>query len=110
MVSVLNPRGRAIQSYIMQLNENENLTSSLTDSSAKILLRWAEDHLSAYNDENISGALLEEIANKMQRLVRNINLLIKNIPDLEEQDLVKKLIQLVELGQEIEMGNMRNNG
>ena len=110
MVPVFDPQGRAIRSHIEQLYENERLTSSLTDPSAKIVLAWAEKQLSDYEGANISADELEEIASKLQRLVRYINIIIKKLPELEEQDLVQRLIYLAERAQEYEKVKVRNNG
>jgi hypothetical protein len=109
MVPIFNPQGRAIQSQIEQLYENENLSSALTDPSAKILLGWAEKELSDYNGVDISAAELEEIANLLRRLVRYINVIIEKLPDLEEQELVQRLLYLAERAQEYEKVKVRKN-
>jgi hypothetical protein len=110
MAPVYNPRARVIRSYIEQLYENENLTSSLTDSSAKILLSWAENQLLNHENADVTAEELEEIASKLNRLVRYINIIIKKLPDIEEQDLVQRLLYLAERAQEYEKVKVRDDG
>jgi hypothetical protein len=105
-----DPQGRAINSHIQQLFENERLTNAMTDSSAKVLLEWAQNQLLENQGADVGVEELEEIANKLQRLVRYINIIIKKLPDLEEQDLVQRLIYLAERAQEYEKVKVRNNG
>lgn len=109
MVPKFDPRGRAIQSHIEQLYENEKLTSALTDPSAKILLGWAEKQLSDYNSVDISAVELEEIANMLGRLVRYINIIMGKLPQLEEEELVQRLLYLAERAQDYEKVKVRKN-
>lgn len=109
MVPKFDPRGRAIQSHIEQLYENEKLTSALTDPSAKILLGWAEKQLSDYNSVDISAVELEEIANMLGRLVRYINIIMDKLPQLEEEELVQRLLYLAERAQDYEKVKVRKN-
>ena len=105
-----DPQGHAINSHIQQLFENERLTNGMTDSSAKVLLEWAQNQLLENQEADVNAEELEEIANKLQRLVRYINIIIKKLPDLEEQDLVQRLIYLAERAQEYQKVKVRNNG
>ena len=105
-----DPQGRAISSHIQQLLENERLTNAMTDPSAKVLLSWAQNQLLENHGADVGVEELEEIANKLQRLVRYINIIIKQLPDLEEQDLVQRLIYLAERAQDYEKVKVRKNG
>ncbi len=83
-----------LQQLVEQLYENEALTSALSDESAKILLTWGEQQLQDGSESSME--YLEETLAQVQQVMRTINRLVEQQVDLNETELVERLLKLVE--------------
>lgn len=88
-----------VKRAIEQLYESEGLTGALTDEAASLLLKWGEQqfkNLAASNNYDETG--WEIAAYQLRRIVGSINSLVERQVDMSEQELVRRLMQLVERG------------
>ncbi|HEX9925638.1 MAG TPA: hypothetical protein VGD99_23480 [Anaerolineae bacterium] len=85
-----------IKRTVEQLYESEGLTGALTDEAASLLLKWGEQQLKSLAASNYDEAGWESAAYQLRRIVGSINRLVERQADLSENELVQRLMQLVE--------------
>ena len=91
---------KRLQILIHRLHETENLTDSLTDDDAELLLDWAEQQLRDTMASDIEVDP-ESVSRQLHRVVRAINRLVGQRADLTETQFIQKLIGLVEHAMEL---------
>ena len=85
-----------VQPLIQQLYENESLTNALTDDGAKFLLEWGETQLNKAAILNDNPADTEDTLRRLQRVLRAVNRVVELKNDLTDEQLVQRLLTLVE--------------
>jgi hypothetical protein len=81
---------------IQQLYERENLTDSLTDDDARMLLQWAASQITSLAERDASSDQLESYARQLQRVVRSCNRLVGRKAELSDTKMLQQLLGLVE--------------
>ena len=98
-----------IQPLLQQLYESENLTDALTDEGASILLDWGERQLKAMDaliDEQVA---LESAFRQLRRVMQSINRLVELKADLTDEQLVQRLLTVVEFAVELAVEKYGSN-
>jgi hypothetical protein len=90
----MQPTTPQIEALIERLYESENLTDSLTDPSAKLLLVWGEQHINGL--AALAPEQIDEATRHIRRVMRAINRLVGRREQLSEEELVQQLLQLVD--------------
>ena len=98
-----------IQPLLQQIYESENLTDALTDEGASILLDWGERQLKAMDaliDEQVA---LESAFRQLRRVMQSINRLVELKADLTDEQLVQRLLTVVEFAVELAVEKYGSN-
>ena len=94
------------QLMIQQLYENESLTNALTDEGAKFLLEWGERQVGSAAPYANDPANMENLMRQLQRVMRAVNRAIELKATLTDEQMVQRLLTLVE--QSMELGAQKS--
>ena len=89
------------QSLIQQLYENESLTNALTDEGAKFLLDWGERQVGSVAPYANNPDNLAELGRQLERVMRAVNRAIELKASLTDEQMVQRLLTLVEQAMEL---------
>lgn len=90
-----------LQSLIQQLYENESLTNALTDEGAKFLLEWGERQVGSIAPYANNSDNLADLGRQLERVMRAINRAIELKATLTDEQMVQRLLTLVEQAMEL---------
>ena len=90
-----------IQSLIQQLYENESLTTALTDEGAKFLLEWGKGQVGSVAPHINNPDNLADLGRQLERVMRAVNRAIELKATLTDEQMVQRLLTLVEQAMEL---------
>jgi hypothetical protein len=79
-----------------RLHEDEALTSSLDDSSSRLLLEWAEEHIRAIEQRRQAGINHEGLLDDLFLLCRSVNCLNQARQQLSDGQFVQQILGMLD--------------